>query len=167
MAWCSGATDNYLSQYWSRFMSPNGVTRPQWLKAEVILRYLPFFAWASFSTISQQMSQSSPVWGRVVFLERKYHVSLVLLPVCMQYCVIIYMAKWRLESNRSRYLNGGLELCPLQWGWQFMTGNERRKDKPQIKHLRRHHCQPTSAVSGCSPDVDSNSQFYHYHTWKN
>ena len=32
MAWCHQATSHYLSQCWRRFMSPNGVTRPQWVK---------------------------------------------------------------------------------------------------------------------------------------
>ena len=29
MAWCRQATSHYLSQYWPRFVSPYGVTRPQ------------------------------------------------------------------------------------------------------------------------------------------
>ena len=32
MAWCCQATSYYLSQCWSRSMSPYGVTRPQWVK---------------------------------------------------------------------------------------------------------------------------------------
>ena len=32
MAWCHQATSHYLSQYWPRFMSPYGVTRPQGVK---------------------------------------------------------------------------------------------------------------------------------------
>ena len=31
MAWCRQARSHYLSQCWSRSMSPNGVTRPQWV----------------------------------------------------------------------------------------------------------------------------------------
>ena len=31
MAWCRQATSHYLSQCWSRSMSPYGVTRPQWV----------------------------------------------------------------------------------------------------------------------------------------
>ena len=31
MAWCCQATSHYLSQCWPRSMSPNGVTRPQWV----------------------------------------------------------------------------------------------------------------------------------------
>ena len=32
MAWCRQATSHYLIQCWPRFMSPYGVTRPQWVK---------------------------------------------------------------------------------------------------------------------------------------
>ena len=31
MAWCRQAASHYLSQCWPRSMSPNGVTRPQWV----------------------------------------------------------------------------------------------------------------------------------------
>ena len=31
MAWCGQATSHYLSQCWPRSMSPNSVTRPQWV----------------------------------------------------------------------------------------------------------------------------------------
>ena len=31
MAWCHQATSHYLSQCWPRSVSPNGVTRPQWV----------------------------------------------------------------------------------------------------------------------------------------
>ena len=34
MAWCRQATSHYLSQCWPRSMSPNGVTRPQWVKTK-------------------------------------------------------------------------------------------------------------------------------------
>ena len=34
MAWCRQATSHYLSQCWPRSMSPNGVTRPQWVKPQ-------------------------------------------------------------------------------------------------------------------------------------
>ena len=32
MAWCRQATSHYLSQCWPRSMSPNGITRLQWVK---------------------------------------------------------------------------------------------------------------------------------------
>ena len=31
MAWCHQATSHYLSQCWPRYMSPYGITRPQWV----------------------------------------------------------------------------------------------------------------------------------------
>ena len=33
MAWCRQAPSHYLSQCWPRSMSPNGVTRPQWVNS--------------------------------------------------------------------------------------------------------------------------------------
>ena len=33
MAWCRQATSHYLSQCWSRSMSPNDVARPQWVNS--------------------------------------------------------------------------------------------------------------------------------------
>ena len=40
MAWCRQATSHYLSQCWPRFMSPYGVTRPQWVKMAVTEMYI-------------------------------------------------------------------------------------------------------------------------------
>ena len=37
MAWCRQATSHYLSQCWPRFMSPYGVTGPQWVKGLIPL----------------------------------------------------------------------------------------------------------------------------------
>ena len=31
MVWCRQATSHYLSQCWPRSVSPNGITRPQWV----------------------------------------------------------------------------------------------------------------------------------------
>ena len=35
MAWCHQATSHFLSQCWPRSMSPNGVTRPQWVNEPI------------------------------------------------------------------------------------------------------------------------------------
>ena len=35
MAWCRQATSHYLGQCWPRFLSPYGVTRPQWVNETV------------------------------------------------------------------------------------------------------------------------------------
>ena len=39
MAWCRQATSHYLSQCWHRSMSPNGVTRPQWVNKESLHQF--------------------------------------------------------------------------------------------------------------------------------
>ena len=36
MAWCRQATSHYLSQLWPRSLSPNGITRPQWVNIKTI-----------------------------------------------------------------------------------------------------------------------------------
>ena len=36
MAWCRQATSHYMSLCWPRFISPYGVTRPQWVKPHVL-----------------------------------------------------------------------------------------------------------------------------------
>ena len=40
MAWCRQATSPYLSECWPRSMSPNGVTRPQWVS--MYLHFISF-----------------------------------------------------------------------------------------------------------------------------
>ena len=42
MAWCGQATSHYLSQCWPRSMSPNGVSRPQWVNNGISLAYSPY-----------------------------------------------------------------------------------------------------------------------------
>ena len=38
MAWCRQATSHYLSQCWSRSLSPYGITRPQWVNEQMDLK---------------------------------------------------------------------------------------------------------------------------------
>ena len=40
LAWCRQATSHYLSQCWPRFMSPNGITRPQWVNLVQSLQHI-------------------------------------------------------------------------------------------------------------------------------
>ena len=42
MAWCRQATSHYLSQCWPSSMSPNGVTRSQWVKILMRVWYCCF-----------------------------------------------------------------------------------------------------------------------------
>ena len=47
MAWCHQATSHYLSQCWPRSMSPNGVTRPQWVKPLIYPLGLLYWHWGN------------------------------------------------------------------------------------------------------------------------
>ena len=40
MAWCRQATSHYLSQCWTRSMSPYGSNRPQWSNLHALVSYL-------------------------------------------------------------------------------------------------------------------------------
>ena len=48
MAWCRQATSHYLSQCWPRSMSPNGVTRPQWVKCNTM--------WSCYNVVQYNMT---------------------------------------------------------------------------------------------------------------
>ena len=48
MAWCRQASSHYLSQCWPRFMSPYGVTRPQWVNSSPAIEALKV-KWATSS----------------------------------------------------------------------------------------------------------------------
>ena len=53
MAWCRQATSHYLTQCLPRSMSPNGVTRPQWVKLTCQLKQMSwtkYFEWIEFKT---------------------------------------------------------------------------------------------------------------------
>ena len=39
MAWCHQATSHYLNQFWSRFSTPYGVTRPQCVNIKIHIVY--------------------------------------------------------------------------------------------------------------------------------
>ena len=53
MAWCRQATSHYLSQCWPWAMSPNGVTRPQWVKP---LWHSDAIYWRAWSTLVPTMA---------------------------------------------------------------------------------------------------------------
>ena len=39
MAWCCQATSNHLSQYWPSSMVLSGITMPQWVNVEALMKY--------------------------------------------------------------------------------------------------------------------------------
>ena len=55
MAWCCQATSHYLSQCWPRSLSPYDVSRPQWVKACVIITFT-FFQWNMITHLWSNLS---------------------------------------------------------------------------------------------------------------
>ena len=64
MAWCHQATSHYLSQCWPRSMSPNGITRPHWVKSPCAhLSIKSVFPVMGISIIKIRQS-----WHRLIFV---------------------------------------------------------------------------------------------------
>ena len=78
MAWCCQATSHYVSQCWSRSLSPYDVTRPQWVK-KIVLPFPKMFATASYRRYNQCKTVLSPVhqhWRYHSFaLSLQYYLS--------------------------------------------------------------------------------------------
>ena len=55
MAWCPQATSHYLSQCWSRSISPNGAIRPQWVND-----FPSWKCWEASETIKQNSRRLWP-----------------------------------------------------------------------------------------------------------
>ena len=92
MAWCCQATSHYLSQCWPRSMSPNGVTRPQWVK---VLNFRPTSVIAAEMTehmlISSGQSCSMTVGGRQSWTR--------MLPVCTSSTCSVFAAAFTFNEN--------------------------------------------------------------------
>ena len=64
MAWCRQATSHYLSQSWPSFMSPYGVTRPQWVRLTLcrLYSYCPWLLprWGAAGSQSRHQMPTLP-----------------------------------------------------------------------------------------------------------
>ena len=62
IAWCRQAPSHYLSQWWTRSLSPYGVTRPQWVKITIYTPYLMCKLRESYSDFlrENQLSHKGP-----------------------------------------------------------------------------------------------------------
>ena len=59
IAWCHQATSHYLRQCWPRSVSPNGITRPQWVKAHVSNYIQEHFLWNCY-----QVNDTGHLWWK-------------------------------------------------------------------------------------------------------
>ena len=84
MAWCRQATSHYLSQCWSRSMSPNDVTRPQWVKR---LSPLPEPILTKFYEV---------IWYHQ--WAQNFHASLTLCPTICGIYTLWFRFPWWIDS---------------------------------------------------------------------
>ena len=82
MAWCRQATSHYLRQCWPRFMSPYGVTRPQWVneqhpcfqKLAMILKISLHITWKKNAMKSLDQMSIKSNWEMYIYITN-YHIS--------------------------------------------------------------------------------------------
>ena len=90
MAWCHQATSHYLTQCWSRSMSPNDLTRPHWVNVDhAITRskcqwYLP--SWCEWKNI-----QNAVTWNVYV---ASYPMTNITFFVFFRMIFTLYKLDW-------------------------------------------------------------------------
>ena len=133
MAWCRKATSHYLSQCWPRFLSPYGVTRPQWVKILCFLNHtfdLTHVLWNVWNAMSplQQYFQLD-----ISHIEPKisYLVLLIITP-------IIYL--WSCIIQPHLFLNHTFDLTHVLWNvWNAMSPLQ-QYFQPDISHIEPKIC---------------------------
>ena len=112
MAWCRQATSHYLSQYWPRFLSPYGFTRPQWVNL-ITTRFFCIHT----RPVSWEMLKTSVTQ---LYLKKGH---LQLHPPCL-------WEPTELNCGWSHYLYHGLHDDVIKWKhfphyWPFLRGIHR------------------------------------------
>ena len=133
MAWCRQATSHYLSQCWPRFMSPYGVTRPQWVN--VIYVSLWYFliieestwcllvAWSLFGTRTS---------ATIMMIKASHCISGVPQPNTMVTCWGSSVYKMSSVVSSHHFLNHKYPLlypdCCVVLTWYIQIGAISNKD---------------------------------------
>ena len=98
MAWCHQATSHYLGQCWPRFMSPYGVTRPQWVKC-----------WRGLSNFT------TPDW---LIYNKQFPRGFT---ECMNIDIILLFESN--YANRNVIIKTNIRLSSIRIDQQFLCGN--------------------------------------------
>ena len=87
IAWCHHATSHYLNQWWSRFLTPYGVTRLQWVKLS--LSYTVIYLAESFC---RRENLQAFIWFRVFYRwqNTRNQVNILILLVKFSYFNMAY-----------------------------------------------------------------------------
>ena len=111
MTWCHQATSHYLSQCWPRSLSPNGITRPQWVN-DVFVHYCSGSAGASVVAHGVAL----PLY-RDCFLDLRLFNSPDLRRLVLCYCC----QAWTLET-----VLGGNTALPRWWTARSIDADAKR-----------------------------------------
>ena len=127
MAWCRQATSHYLSQCWPRYLSPYGVTRPQWVNTVQYNQFSPKCT-PEFSCRARYEESLVSLWA-----ENLTKGLNLLLHCCMQYSVNIYqliVACWYVVIDTGSK-NGWFPVQHQAIAWTDVN-------RPSIRPLRTH-----------------------------
>ena len=97
MVWWRQATSHYLSQYWPRFMSPYGITRPQWIKCccfTEIISSSPRLFFLSLKRLTVNTYNSDKAFSMTVF-----NFLWSSQPLCTKMCVLFSIFLIFIYSN--------------------------------------------------------------------
>ena len=74
MAWCRQATSHYLSQFWPRYLSPYGITTPNWVKEYVSNFVMNLIGLFSFAVEKEHI--------KIYQYEHNYCISILKHTIC-------------------------------------------------------------------------------------
>ena len=116
MAWCRNATSHSLSHCWPRSMSPNGVTRPQWVKKYTYSHRLEV---EMFSINMSMIELKSLVRVTLSFISNLYpSLDFVFFLKC------------------TAYKGGGRDGRGTEGGREREGGGS-----VNVRHMKRYHCR--------------------------
>ena len=108
MAWCCQATSHYLSQCWPRFISPNGITRPQywinWMEN----------GWTTHKRHRSVLHPCKETLGCLMSVFRKT-INIVWCTLCVKKNVVLCFAIWIYDSKVVQHSCGLVDFFLQTW----------------------------------------------------
>ena len=102
MAWCRQATSHYLSQYWSRSMSPYGVSRPQWVNTLTALLLLVLTHWGrgKMAAIFQTTFSNALSWRKMIEIPTQISLKFVPKGPIKNIPELVQIMAWRRTGDK-------------------------------------------------------------------
>ena len=123
MAWCRQATSHYLSQCWPRFMSPYGVTRPQWVNLPYVVGLVQDCSNSIANTpsyCSLALSYQCVSWSETMYAYWQGACQMVRLPWCQWSNPEGYGPNWPVpQHNKTQW---SINWVHISWAVLFKNG---------------------------------------------